>query len=1208
MLGSESRRNKRCLQNIVFGRARTIVQAEKDKLKQYLLGKLTEAEEDQVELRLLSEPDYAEEFDALVYELTDQYVAGEVEGEDRDRVEQYFLKSADRQHKLRFSLALNEYAKEKNTRHDKKKSPFIPYLAIAAGILVIVGAGLGAWRIFLYQRDLDRGLIALRSAFSKERPLEARLTDFNYAPLPNQRGAPAQVDYVQRDLASVLLLKEASEHSSAASHHALGQFYLAERQFDQAIDQFKKALALDPNNAKIHSDLGAALMERARVLNSEADTGKDLELFAESLEHIRKALELDNSLLEAHFNRALVYHYMQPSKQAEAAWREYLQLDSNSPWAEEAKRKLKSLEETGKQTEWNIDDGVRDFLEARRRGDDDNAWNVVRQSYTSAGNEVTNRLLDSLFEQDTNQQHEIPGSLQDLSYLAVLESSRTKDRYTSDLVSHYKRATANERTMLAHARKSMKAGYALFTQSEFHDAIAEYVNAKLSYEQAGDQAGRALVDYRLAHCYILLSDLPKARSILEDLTARCETNGYVWLQAQSLYGLAHASASANDFSRAIDFSNQALAGFERSGDLNGVLRCMAQLADLNWSLNRSSRSFSYLKRGLTLAGEIRAEPMQRWGMLVQMASNISAMGFHAAELFYHQEALAIALGMDRPLLISRSYGYVGSSFAKLKMYPEALNAANKALETGQRLADAGGLEIQANALLQLADIHREAGDCAHGIAAYDRSIQLYGTLNQDYFSYRAHKGKLLCVIGGSDEESVRKEFRTVLGLSESYRSKITTESERNSFFDLQQSVFDLAIHFEFVRMNDQIRAFEYSEASRARSLLDMVRQGSEVLNKGFGPDLKLPDVTPAMSLIQIQEKMPGDAQILQYAVLDDRLLMWVITKSKMNYAEVRIASKELTQKIRDYLAALNTPPADSGLGPFDQSGDLYRTLIAPVEQLLDKSKFLCVVPDKALHYLPFGALFSPATSRYLIEDYDIGIAPSASLFCDLSEVARERLALRDEKLLIVDDPRFDRQTFSSLRDLPSASYEAKGIIGFYPKHQRLSGPDAREAAIRSEIATADVVHLALHYVINDKSEMLSGFPLARDPSSGDNKTDGFLQSYEIYTMSFPHARLVVLSACQTGIEQEYRGEGAVGVVRPFLAKRVPVVVASLWPVDSDASAQLMTSFHKHRIRDSLSVAKALKASQIEMARGQDARYRHPYYWAPFMAIGGQSPY
>ena len=141
-------------------------------------------------------------------------------------------------------------------------------------------------------------------------------------------------------------MKAATDNPGVTSLRALGQYYLAERQADKAIDQFNAALALDPNDAKSHLNLGAALLEKGKQ-----DAGKPLgssgvENFSRSLEHLNQGLLLDNTSLEGYFNRALVYQYMMLPDDAEAAWRDYLQRDPNSQWAAEAKRNLKSLEES----------------------------------------------------------------------------------------------------------------------------------------------------------------------------------------------------------------------------------------------------------------------------------------------------------------------------------------------------------------------------------------------------------------------------------------------------------------------------------------------------------------------------------------------------------------------------------------------------------------------------------------------------------------------------------------------------------------------------------------------------------------------------------------------------------------------------------------------------------------------------------------------
>jgi CHAT domain-containing protein len=104
-------------------------------------------------------------------------------------------------------------------------------------------------------------------------------------------------------------------------------------------------------------------------------------------------------------------------------------------------------------------------------------------------------------------------------------------------------------------------------------------------------------------------------------------------------------------------------------------------------------------------------------------------------------------------------------------------------------------------------------------------------------------------------------------------------------------------------------------------------------------------------------------------------------------------------------------------------------------------------------------------------------------------------------------------------------------------------------------------------------------------------------------------RLTVLSACQTGVERYYRGEGMIGMARAFLVARVPVVVASLWAVDSDATAELMIRFHRYRKRDASSTSEeALWKAKRSLLLDQDGRYHNPSYWAAFEIIGGHASF
>jgi CHAT domain-containing protein/lipopolysaccharide biosynthesis regulator YciM len=1168
----------------------------------------------------MTEPEYSEELDLLVEEIIAQYVAGEFQGEDLERVRNYFFKSDRRKEQLRFAIALKERKAEApiNERSipvvtqlppPPRKQSWTSYLAIAAIFVVALGMGFTIWRAINSRSDLERGLVAFNAAFREERPIEARLSNLNYAPLPNQRsGGTPKVDYVQQEIAARYLAKAVADSPSSASHNALGQYYLAEKQFDKAIDQFNKALALDPNDPKSHLDLGAALIERGKLDQG----GKGVEDFSRSVEHLNKGLQLDNSSLAGYFNRALAYQHMMLSREAEAAWKEYLQKDASSPWAEEAKSNLEKLEENNERAAQTIDDAFEEFRQARQDGNDDAAWKAISKHYTSAGNGLANRLLDSFLGLSSDGSAEATESLAGLSYLAELENKRTGDRYTSSLVSNYSRAGPEVRIQLASARRHANTAYTLFTQSKFPEAVLEYTAAKEDYEKAGDAVGHTFILYRLAHCYVLLSRLQKAQQSFQELLSICETNSYRWLVIQCLYGLAHASLDSSEYTKAMDYSTQALKKSREYEDQNSIVKTLTELASISNELNRGDAALDYLSHALSLTSEIYVEPMQRWTMFSQIGFSMSAKQLTHAALLFQQQALEIAREMNRPMILARSHGYVGYAYAALKKHPEAMTEVTKGYEIGAGSATQEGNKVMALTSWLIGDIQRDSGYCDKAIEAYDRCIDLFSALDFEYFFYAAHKGKLFCYSKGGDDQATGNELPTVLKLFEEYRATITREGERLSFFAREQSVYDLAIDYEFGRKNNPVKAFEYSEASRARTLLDAVSGSTSVQEMSYGPDLSVSPVRKAMNLGEIQAKMPAAAQILQYAVGEQKLFIWVITKSEIRPEVVSIDDAILAEKVRGYLVNVNQPPRDSNSDPANAARELFQLLIAPVESFLDKNKYLCIIPDKILHYLPFDALVSPKTNNYLIEDYEMGVgtAPSSTVFVDLTNTAsRKKVRNGVESFLGVGNPSFDRLVFGSLNDLKSAVKEVRTVSEFYsPQPRLLVGPDATKSAVKSEIAKADVVHLAMHYILSGKSEMLSGFPLTPARSTMDQGADGFWHAAEIYSLDLPRTRLALLSACQTGIEQQYDAEGAVGAARPFLVAGVPVVVASLWAVDSDASAQLMIDLHKHRTSDKRAVTQALRLAKLEMLRGQELRYRHPYYWAPFVVVGGLSTF
>ncbi len=1184
--------------------------AELHKLRGYLLGQLAEAEEEQIELRLLTDSAFAEEYDIVVDELTDDYIAGKFVGKELEQVEQHFLKSPERRKKLRFALALKQRKSELVANGRREKRLFGRYLAIAASVLLVVGGSFYTWRVWSEGAELNKGLVALQSAFRDERPLEARISRFTYAPYTTTRGPGTEkIDQDELRRAELTLLNAREQNSTPAVRHALGKVYLAKKQFDKAIREFDDALKGDPKNAQLYSDLGAAWLEKGRI-DRGTDPGKGMEELGRSLENLNKALELDPNQLEALFNRALCRQHSMLFQQAAENWREYLKRDATSAWAEEARRNLKLLEDQKARAARPKELLLQDFLGSVEANNVEAAKNIARQTYTSAGNYITESILDSYLnlrrERLTN---EAASKLRALSYVAQFEALDSGDRYTMDVERFYSRASDEQVEELITARQFMAEGYANFTSSNLNKAIENYGKAKLIFARIGNVSEASFADYRIGHSYTLQPSIDKARAMFEPLISLCEKKGYRWLLSQCLYAAANLELNQSEYSKALERSNQALRLSEDVHDTNGVVKNLIQLADKYQSLNNLPRSLEFLERALVLIGERYPEPTQVWGVYIAIAFNLNSLNLYLAALEYQKEALILALEANRPLILSRTYEYLGLTYGNLKLFDEAIKNTRLAFEAGKAFStEASGQNMMAHSTLQLADLYRQAGDYGSAINAYDASIQLYDQLKFQHYAYAAHKGKLLSYLAQANDASTETELQTVLSLFEKNRSKINEDSNRNTFFDLEQQVYDLAIEFAYSRKHDTRRAFEYSESSRARSLSDMMLRSPQVVTREDRPDLILSEGSNLVVPV-LPTEMPADAQIVQYSVLDNKLIIWVVTRTDIKAQESNTSLQNLDQKVREYLQTISSA-SESGDRLAQQARELYSILIAPIEAFLDKKKPLCVVADKILHFVPYAALVSPASGRYLVEDYDLTFAPSSRVFLTASKSARQFSDIKEEKLLSVGDPAFDSASFPSLPRLPAAKKEAESITSYYSASCLLVTNQATKNAVRREMVKANVLHLALHYVPNQKSSLLSRLVLAQQPVSepASHHSSDSLSASEIYQMKMPRTRLAVLSACQTGIEQNYRGEGAISFARPFLAQGVPLVIASLWNVESDSTAELMTNFHRHRKRELVSSAKALRLAQLDMIANPDPRYRQPYYWASFVAMGGYTEF
>jgi hypothetical protein len=246
---------------------------------------------------------------------------------------------------------------------------------VYAGAFAVLLVAVLALTVYFSRRTNPDALAELRSVYQQARPTETRISEFDYSPLPQLRGAPVPADRNRLRRIEIKLIEATEKTSNADTHHALGVFKLTQRQYQDAIGEFETALTLGDKSAKLHNDLGVAHFELAETLPQDK---KMLEL-AQSLEEFTKATELDSNLLEALFNKSLALQRFPLRGRAKESWTLYLQKDPASPWANEARKNLAQLE--SEQTGFKKDEEVlADFLAAYRSQDIEKAQKIHNET------------------------------------------------------------------------------------------------------------------------------------------------------------------------------------------------------------------------------------------------------------------------------------------------------------------------------------------------------------------------------------------------------------------------------------------------------------------------------------------------------------------------------------------------------------------------------------------------------------------------------------------------------------------------------------------------------------------------------------------------------------------------------------------------------------------------------------------------------------
>jgi CHAT domain-containing protein len=387
------------------------------------------------------------------------------------------------------------------------------------------------------------------------------------------------------------------------------------------------------------------------------------------------------------------------------------------------------------------------------------------------------------------------------------------------------------------------------------------------------------------------------------------------------------------------------------------------------------------------------------------------------------------------------------------------------------------------------------------------------------------------------------------------------------------------IEFEQVRPEEsslkRLQQLQEKTAARENDLLRTLRELPA--NERENATLEAP---ADFSLQGLQAMLPADTALVEYYSTGDRLLSAVVARDAIQIIPVSVVSRVLhhLQLLRfqlskfqlgaDYVRRFEQPLLQATLAHLKA---LYTELVAPLRTILG-AKHLVFVPHGPLHFLPFHALHDG--QAYLCDSFSISYAPSATVFQLCQKKAPS--ALQNSLILGIPDER-----------TPQILSEVNSVFNLLPHPELFVGPQATAEVLRQRGAVSSILHIATHGTYRQDNPMFSSIRLG----------DGHLNLYDLYQIRLP-AKLVTLSGCSTGMNFVSAGDELLGLQRGLLCAGATSLLLSLWDVNDESTAALMAAFYREYVTTG-DVPGALQAAMRDLRQ----QHEHPYFWAPFVAIG-----
>ncbi|WP_445302026.1 tetratricopeptide repeat protein [Microcoleus sp. K1-B6] len=788
----------------------------------------------------------------------------------------------------------------------------------------------------------------------------------------------------------------------------------------------------------------------------------------------------------------------------------------------------------------------------------------------------------------------------------------------------------------------------------------EYYSQSLPLSRAtGNRSGEATTLNNIGKVYDDLGEKQKALEYLGQSLLLFRAVGNRRDEAAALNNIGSVYDDLGEKQKALEYYSQSLLLFRAVGFRDGEARTLNNIASVYDDLGEKQKALEYYSQSLPL----RRAVGDRSGEAVTL-NNIGLVYDYLGEkqkaLEYYSQSLPLRRAVGSRSGEAVTLTNIGRVYSDLGEKQKALEYYSQSLPLSRAVGDRSQ---EARTLYSMAYVKGAQGNLTEALNDIESSIKIIENLRtkiaspelrssyfatvQDYYEFyiallmQLHK---INPKSGYDrkalEASERSRARSLLELLQESNANIREGISPNLLQQekiLQQQLDALEKQRIETISTPKLNQTKITEIDKQRlALLEQYEQFQTKIRSTSPRYAALTQPQP-LTLPEIQKQILDENTILlQYSLGQNRSYLWVVTSTGLSSYELpkRAYIETAARNFRD---AITRPIyRDIPKKVAEASANLGKLILQPAASQLGNKRLL-IVPDGVLHYTPFPALTLPQTAGQntnipLIAEHEIITLPSASSLAILRQNYGDRkppsqtLAILADPVFSPDDERIKgkitRETTEKLeannlglnrslrasnrewppKRLPFTRQEAQTISTLFPSasSRQIFDLDAsRTTATDGNLANYQIVHFATHGLANNKNPELSGIVMSMVDDKG-NLVNGFLRLTDIFNLKLA-ANLVVLSACQSGMGQNVKGEGMVGLTRGFMYAGAQRVAVSLWSVDDEGTSVLMQKFYQKMVQQKLAPAAALRAAQMEMM--QQEKWKSPYYWAAFTLQG-----